>query len=174
MPVWIPESYHTTSEWSSWPNQPYHWASCSCLSIIQLMGSCVLHITPCSWCFGQTAQAPCKGVAHITAADTGFHSAPFKRSSVIAWSLKCLLWVLLESAKGLREVHSPSWDPWWAWISFLSTTLLLATPLQVNEGPDLQFFLTRPKALSFSHQGRQGTQTQASEKFKYQNTNRNF
>lgn len=29
------------------------------------------------------------------------------------WKFKHLLWVWLQSARGLREVHSASWDPWW-------------------------------------------------------------
>lgn len=53
------------------------------------------------------------------------------------------------------------------------STTLLAIPLQGNEGPDLQFFLTLPKSSGFSYHGRQRTPAQA-YKFRYQSTHRKF
>lgn len=54
------------------------------------------------------------------------------------------------------------------------STTLLAIPLQVNEGPDLQFFLALPKSSGFSHHGRQRTPAQSYEKFRYQSTHIKF
>lgn len=99
------------------------------------------------------ATAPCSQLP----TGTGFPSAPFKECSVTTRGLKYLLWVWLQSARGPREVHSISWDPWCTWKAHPNSTLL-ASPLQVKQGPDLLFcliLLTRHVFLTTAGKGDQ-------------------
>lgn len=112
MSVWISAPYHTASENCSRHKQPHQ----------------------------ETGYSSLLTAAHTTATGTGFPSAPFKQCSVTTRGLKYLLWVWLQSARGPREVHSISWDPWCAWKAHPNSTFL-ASPLQVKQGPDLLFCL---------------------------------
>lgn len=171
VPVWIPAACHAASEWRSRPNRPHPEAGYSCLFVTQRMGSRVLHIPlpphtlpPVLW---PNSMSPLSGSCPHHCFWRWFLVSSFQAELSGCLKFKYLLWVWLQPDGGLKEVHSASRDPWCAWKSLPSTTLL-ASPPQVNEGPELHFFLIFPKTSGFSHHGRQGTAVQAYEKFRYQ------